>query len=154
MSCVCLFFLMIRRPPRSTRTDTLFPYTTLFRSCHSLYDRNREADSIIACERASSASEGCTQPGGDEDSVWKSVHGSSHSRVGRLIAILEAPVRHTIIRSTIAVGLRRDVGLCQAGYSCRYSMMQLGLCAAQVFRVHFDKGLWEVTREAQRTRRW
>src|SRR3546814_18114126 len=30
------FFLMIRRPPRSTRTDTLFPYTTLFRS-----ERNR-----------------------------------------------------------------------------------------------------------------
>src|SRR3546814_8674178 len=29
---VGLFFLMIRRPPRSTRTDTLFPYTTLFRS--------------------------------------------------------------------------------------------------------------------------
>src|SRR3546814_13765838 len=26
------FFLMIRRPPRSTRTDTLCPYTTLFRS--------------------------------------------------------------------------------------------------------------------------
>src|SRR3546814_1802680 len=37
--CSCFFFLMIRRPPRSTRTDTLFPYTTLFRSnrrdCHS-----------------------------------------------------------------------------------------------------------------------
>src|SRR3546814_18199572 len=39
MCCVvlCVFlrfclFLMIRRPPRSTRTDTLFPYTTLFRS--------------------------------------------------------------------------------------------------------------------------
>src|SRR3546814_2853665 len=30
--CIVLFFLMIRRPPRSTRTDTLFPYTTLFRS--------------------------------------------------------------------------------------------------------------------------
>src|SRR3546814_15442784 len=30
-SCI-FFFLMIRRPPRSTRTDTLFPYTTLFRS--------------------------------------------------------------------------------------------------------------------------
>src|SRR3546814_12658057 len=29
---ILLFFLMIRRPPRSTRTDTLFPYTTLFRS--------------------------------------------------------------------------------------------------------------------------
>src|SRR3546814_8327088 len=37
--CICvifdlfvIFFLIIRRPPRSTRTDTLFPYTTLFRS--------------------------------------------------------------------------------------------------------------------------
>src|SRR3546814_12127367 len=35
-SCVLtVFFLMIRRPPRSTRTDTLFPYTTLFRSIAS-----------------------------------------------------------------------------------------------------------------------
>src|SRR3546814_3148048 len=33
---------MIRRPPRSTRTDTLFPYTTLFRS------RRREADRELA----------------------------------------------------------------------------------------------------------
>src|SRR3546814_3854744 len=31
MYCL-VFFLMIRRPPRSTRTDTLFPYTTLFRA--------------------------------------------------------------------------------------------------------------------------
>src|SRR3546814_9363925 len=39
MLCVvwCFFFLMIRRPPRSTRTDTLFPYTTVFRSGN---DRN------------------------------------------------------------------------------------------------------------------
>src|SRR3546814_8226024 len=36
VSCgVRFFFLMIRRPPRSTRTDTLFPYTTLFRSSSS-----------------------------------------------------------------------------------------------------------------------
>src|SRR3546814_5202652 len=32
-----VFFLLIRRPPRSTRTDTLFPYTTLFRSGAPLY---------------------------------------------------------------------------------------------------------------------
>src|SRR3546814_4697844 len=38
---VYIFFLMIRRPPRSTRTDTLFPYTTLFRS--------EEADAVVAC---------------------------------------------------------------------------------------------------------
>src|SRR3546814_8696473 len=30
--CYFFFVLMLRRPPRSTRTDTLFPYTTLFRS--------------------------------------------------------------------------------------------------------------------------
>src|SRR3546814_13935252 len=39
---ICIFFLMIRRPPRSTRTDTLFPYTTLFRSG----DRHRIARNI------------------------------------------------------------------------------------------------------------
>src|SRR3546814_1522119 len=32
VSLLCFFFLMLRRPPRSTRTDTLFPYTTRFRS--------------------------------------------------------------------------------------------------------------------------
>src|SRR3546814_11889019 len=32
LMCNYFVFLMIRRPPRSTRTDTLFPYTTLFRS--------------------------------------------------------------------------------------------------------------------------
>src|SRR3546814_20279907 len=35
----CFFFLMIPRPPRSTRTDTLFPYPTLFRShCRFFYN--------------------------------------------------------------------------------------------------------------------
>src|SRR5438270_4799324 len=36
----CYFFLMIRRPPRST----LFPYTTLFRSCWGLNDRGQLGD--------------------------------------------------------------------------------------------------------------
>src|SRR3546814_9354128 len=34
-----ILFLMIRRPPRSTRTDTLCPYTTLFRSCRLVEER-------------------------------------------------------------------------------------------------------------------
>src|SRR3546814_19075462 len=37
MCCVFFFFLMRRRPPRSKRTDTLFPYTTLFRSVSGTY---------------------------------------------------------------------------------------------------------------------
>src|SRR3546814_13327555 len=36
---------MIRRPPRSTRTDTLFPYTTLFRSAHQKQHYNRTDES-------------------------------------------------------------------------------------------------------------
>src|SRR3546814_3990437 len=39
------FFLMIRRPPRSTRTDTLFPYTTLFRS--QLNQRQRRQSAFL-----------------------------------------------------------------------------------------------------------
>src|SRR3546814_4692452 len=38
--CV-VFFFMIRRPPIFTRTDTLFPYTTLFRSDQNVYERWR-----------------------------------------------------------------------------------------------------------------
>src|SRR3546814_13545666 len=49
---VVFFFLMIRRPPRSTRTDTLFPYTTLFRS---RADRDGRAPDLL---RAASAAQG------------------------------------------------------------------------------------------------
>src|SRR3546814_15078093 len=38
------FFFMIRRPPRSTRTDALFPYTTLFRSHRA--DLSRQSDDV------------------------------------------------------------------------------------------------------------
>src|SRR3546814_20891650 len=50
---------MIRRPPRSTRTDTLFPYTTLFRSplslivqqrCLFLGARDRDAEVFVAVQ--------------------------------------------------------------------------------------------------------
>src|SRR3546814_1844789 len=52
------FFLMIRRPPRSTRTDTLFPYTTLFRSPCSLVARR-----VTQPDRESAAS---ALPSGEE----------------------------------------------------------------------------------------
>src|SRR3546814_19376528 len=66
----CCLFLMIRRPPRSTRTDTLFPYTTLFRSPGAgnlavdraqveaegaglvLIDVHRELRSVVESDRA------------------------------------------------------------------------------------------------------
>src|SRR3546814_7832000 len=51
---LCFFFLMIRRPPRSTRTDTLFPYTTLFRSVGADDQRRLAAklhDDALECRR-------------------------------------------------------------------------------------------------------
>src|SRR3546814_6117239 len=39
---------MIRRPPRSTRTDTLFPYTTLFRSCVLIVSAKNALDDKVA----------------------------------------------------------------------------------------------------------
>src|SRR3546814_20196832 len=49
MCCLlmCVFFLMIRRPPRSTRTDTLFPYTTLFRSWSMFCDTLKQSGLAI-----------------------------------------------------------------------------------------------------------
>src|SRR3546814_11374975 len=42
---------MIRRPPRSTRTDTLFPYTTLFRSSRPDRLTNPIDNGIVSCGR-------------------------------------------------------------------------------------------------------
>src|SRR3546814_7743178 len=44
LSALDRFFLMVRRPPRATRTDTLCPYTTLFRSKALLADKGYDGD--------------------------------------------------------------------------------------------------------------
>src|SRR3546814_7017926 len=44
----CFFFLMRRRPPRATLTDTLFPYTTLFRSTRSIPVEGEDAIGQLA----------------------------------------------------------------------------------------------------------
>src|SRR3546814_13568049 len=61
--CCCLCFLMIRRPPRSTRTDTLFPYTTLFRS------------DILA----NNTDEGASQTAGMQVLTWKVSRSEEHT---------------------------------------------------------------------------
>src|SRR3546814_21196333 len=53
-----LFFLMMRRPPRSTRTDTLFPYTTLFRSPIPTPRRSPSRSAIAACSSATTSPRG------------------------------------------------------------------------------------------------
>src|SRR3546814_4480070 len=44
---LCAFFLMIRRPPRSTRTDTLVPDTTLFRSARAGLQRDHDVEALL-----------------------------------------------------------------------------------------------------------
>src|SRR3546814_8822534 len=46
---------MIRRPPRSTRTDTLFPYTTLFRSIARMFAAGRITDAVDTFRRFNNA---------------------------------------------------------------------------------------------------
>src|SRR3546814_5035475 len=56
---------MIRRPPRSTRTDTLFPYTTLFRSAGGGRNQPRAGDQRSSVVGAGQAGAGTTQSGQD-----------------------------------------------------------------------------------------
>src|SRR3546814_13347228 len=62
--CVLLvtvfFFLMIRRPPRSTRTDTLFPYTTLFRAAGFIMTETRP-DYVVVGETRNYSFEAITK---------------------------------------------------------------------------------------------
>src|SRR3546814_18402265 len=64
-------FLMIRRPPRSTRTDTLFPYTALFRSLGRAFARGLGADPARPPEEAP---DGLRPGGGHEADVAAGPH--------------------------------------------------------------------------------
>src|SRR3546814_11490336 len=69
---VLFFVLMIRRPPRSTRTDTLFPYTTLFRSERAVVEQQRDEVEHVARVHLAGvqrAAAGQVQRTGDGDAV-------------------------------------------------------------------------------------
>src|SRR3546814_385804 len=69
-------FLMIRRPPRSTRTDTLFPYTTLFRSHHQCRTISaRRAGAAVGSEHSHfSVAELCGGTSTSFSHDWMAVH--------------------------------------------------------------------------------
>src|SRR3546814_14255437 len=87
------FFLMIRRPPRSTRTDTLFPYTTLFRSSNSMTEKvahrpPRRVDRRLAEHRlgkAAGTEPGAVRPGQMSREIGD---GSDHRRPGLCRAVV------------------------------------------------------------------
>src|SRR3546814_1841469 len=84
-----LFFLMIRRPPRTTRTDTLFPDTTLFRSpstTTSLPMRStptaRRCKNCLAAAVALPRSSMARSIASSATTAW-SKHVTTHSRLSR-----------------------------------------------------------------------
>src|SRR3546814_717110 len=94
ISCVSLLFCMIRRPPKSSRTYTLFPYTTLFRS---------ECDAASkACERRQEKHEHARDNCGRR---WFDAH-MLHVRA-HAVAVLVA-------RSSCQAAVRRRLGMALA----------------------------------------
>src|SRR3546814_3390829 len=70
---------MIRRPPRSTRTDTLFPYTTLFRSHRSKYGNHV----LTAAPSANQSAGGVARIGLSNSSVRADAERAQRSQMGR-----------------------------------------------------------------------
>src|SRR3546814_8334955 len=112
--CRLVFCLMIRRPPRSTRTDTLFPYTTLFRSdigfaplSHFDEDLERaveeiEAEPLVSIETLTA--ESFAQ--GFEEGVRSEEHTSelqSLMRISYAVFCLKKkkPTTHTMLHNTV-----------------------------------------------------
>src|SRR3546814_17567926 len=102
---------MIRRPPRSTRTDTLFPYTTLFRS-HIIFDA--EADGLTPTKFH------CLSY--FEDDVMRSV--TDYDDMRNFLGEAELLIGHNIIRWDIP-HLERVLGIKEIGRaSCRERVCQ------------------------------
>src|SRR3546814_4284741 len=105
-----VFFLMIRRPPRSTRTDTLFPYTTLFRSNIAEQRDSFDRPSLVVVEQAADR---------EDFAVVDGQHGFERPFVDDQVAVARRhrtrDARHFLAEEQLdlarAIDLRRDVEL-------------------------------------------
>src|SRR3546814_20410763 len=84
-----MFFLMIRRPPRSTRTDTLFPYTTLFRSEQPDQTSVLDVGNNVLFKEEADAEARQYRRARDRKFVER--HGTTHLDLCRVAAFLEMP---------------------------------------------------------------
>src|SRR3546814_842544 len=113
-----VFFLMIRRPPRSTRTGTLFPYTTLFRSRASSFSgaggwcARSAAFRATGMARESRSPKACSSP---PRCRWRISHERSVDLARRGSRGRETPVRRRRLdrpvdrpQSAALAGRRRD----------------------------------------------
>src|SRR3546814_8879507 len=99
------FFLMIRRPPRSTRTDTLFPYTTLFRSL----DHDREDRGPSRRPGLGATLIACLGPLDLERTVRRPHHAGDLNRHGPFADIGERIGAARIVAEELAAALGREI---------------------------------------------
>src|SRR3546814_15281592 len=95
------FFLMIRRPPRSTRTDTLFPYTTLFRSPGDVVVMDNLAAPKVAGVRDAIAAGGASI-------LYLPPYSPDLSPIEQMFAKLKALLRKAAARPRGALGHHRQ----------------------------------------------
>src|SRR3546814_13696260 len=97
---------MIRRPPRSTRTDTLFPYTTLFRSRHSL--KSNPSDAVASCKsiETSAVSQFEFRLSGSRSVATPNAHRHTHRSI-----LLSTPAPAAIVASTSLIEVRQLITL-------------------------------------------
>src|SRR3546814_4472225 len=91
---------MLRRPPRSTRTDTLFPYTTLFRSCFRPSRPRRPALQAPDCAAAAQS-----RSGGSQARPWEPARSEEHTselqslmRISYAVFCLKKKIKSTATR--------------------------------------------------------
>src|SRR3546814_12490670 len=117
---------MIRRPPRSTRTDTLFPYTTLFRSAIDVVKLGLLVGAApLRLQRPDRGAEHGNRQTADADSQRASVQardrarlGAQHQRLGRDLARLQRGEVGGVVladRKSVVTGKRVSVGVDTGG---------------------------------------
>src|SRR3546814_6167098 len=122
-SCCRVFFVMIRRPPRSTRTYPLFPYTTLFRSWCARYTPWAAPDTGAAGD--------WDGPGGG---LLLDVSGCCHLFGGERALLEDLQARLTSFRYTARAALADTVGCAWA--MARYSKIGRAHVCTQDNTVH------------------
>src|SRR3546814_10277765 len=125
---------MIRRPPRSTRTDTRFPYTTLFRSTERL------------------GAQGTVLGGGRYDGLIETLAGPHTPAVGwaagieRLAMLIDAPVPETIEVAVVPLGEAAEV----AAQKVLADLRRAGIAADMEFRGNMKRRMQKADRKSTR----
>src|SRR3546814_8743129 len=147
---------MIRRPPRATRTDTLFPYTTLFRSCAEI-----NADPAVRCAILTGSGK-CFSAGGDVKAMREGTgnfsggavqiregYRSNIHRAARAFFGLDMPLIAAV--NGPAIGLGCDVA-CMADVRLASDTAKFGVTFLKLGLVPGDGGTWLLPRTISMSR--